>query len=152
MSRVDAIVVGTGPNGLAAAIAIAQTGRKVIAFEAAETIGGGCRSAELTLPGFVHDICSAVHPFAVASPIFRSLPLAAHGLEWIEPSIMFAHPFDHGRCVSVYKSIERTALEIGADGTAYRNLFEPLVEIWPKIEQSVLGPLRWPRHPLALAR
>jgi phytoene dehydrogenase-like protein len=84
--------------------------------------------------------------------MFRSLPLAAHGLEWIEPSIMFAHPFDHGRCVSVYKSIERTALEIGADGAAYRNLFEPLVEIWPKIEQSVLGPLRWPRHPFALAR
>lgn len=90
MSQVDAVVVGSGPNGLAAAIAIAQTGRKVIVFESADTVGGGCRSAELTLPGFLHDVCSAVHPFAVVSPFFRSLPLAAHGLEWITPPVMVA--------------------------------------------------------------
>lgn len=147
----DAVIVGSGPNGLAAAIVIAQTGRKVVVFESARTIGGGCRSAELTLPGFVHDICSAVHPFAVASPMFRSLPLAAHGLEWIEPPAMLAHPFDDGRIACVYRSLERTAEELDADGSAYQNLFGPLVEAWPKIEDVVLGPLRWPAHPLALA-
>lgn len=147
----DAVIVGSGPNGLAAAIVIAQTGRKVVVFESARTIGGGCRSAELTLPGFVHDICSAVHPFAVASPMFRSLPLAAHGLEWIEPPAMLAHPFDDGRIACVYRSLERTAEELDEDGSAYQNLFGPLVEAWPKIEDVVLGPLRWPAHPLALA-
>ena len=152
MSHVDAVVVGAGPNGLAAAIVIAQTGRKVIVFESAETIGGGCRSAELTLPGFVHDVCSAVHPFAVASPFFRSLPLAAYGLEWIRPPVMLAHPLDGGRAVSVYQSVERTAQEVGPDGAAYRDLFGSLVETWPRITTSVLGPLRWPRHPVALAR
>lgn len=152
MSHVDAVVVGAGPNGLAAAIVIAQTGRKVMVFESAETVGGGCRSAELTLPGFIHDTCSAVHPFAVASPLFRALPLAAHGLEWIEPPAMLAHPLADGRAICVYRSVERTAQEVGADGAAYRDLFGPLVDIWPKIEESVLGPLRWPRHPFALDR
>jgi phytoene dehydrogenase-like protein len=152
VSQVDAVVVGTGPNGLAAAITIAQTGRKVIVFESADAVGGGCRSAELTLPGFCHDVCSAVHPFAVASPMFRSLPLAAHGLEWIEPPVMFAHALENGRSVCVYKSVDRTARELEGDGKTYRHLFEPFVEMWPKIEESLLGPLRWPRHPLALAR
>lgn len=152
MSGFDAVVVGSGPNGLAAAIAIAQTGRKVIVFESAETIGGGCRSAELTLPGFLHDVCSAVHPFAVVSPFFRSLPLAAHGLEWITPPVMVAHPLDDGRAVCLYESLERTADALGDDGSAYRQLFEPLAASWPKIADAVLGPLRWPRHPIALAR
>jgi phytoene dehydrogenase-like protein len=148
----DAVIVGSGPNGLAAAIAIAQTGRKVIVFEAAEAVGGGCRSAELTLPGFVHDICSAVHPFAVVSPFFCSLPLAHHGLQWISPPVMVAHPMDDGAAVCLYQSVERTADALGGDGSSYRELFEPLVDSWPKIATSVLGPLTWPRHPIALAR
>jgi len=152
MSRIDAVVVGSGPNGLAAAITIAQTGRSVVLFEAADTIGGGCRSAELTLPGFVHDVCSAIHPFAVASPAFRSLPLEAHGLTWVEPPVMAAHPLDGGRAAAVYRSVERTANELGDDRHAYADLFGPLVESWPRIENAVLGPLRWPKHPLALAR
>src|ERR671922_2795447 len=107
-TELDAIVVGAGPNGLAAAIVIAETGRKVVVFEAADRPGGGCRSAELTLPGFVHDICSAVHPFALASPFFRTLPLAAYGLAWLEPPAMLAHPFDDGTCRVVYRSLDRT--------------------------------------------
>lgn len=152
MSNPDAVVVGAGPNGLAAALVIAQTGRSVVVFESAPTVGGGCRSAELTLPGFVHDVCSAVHPFAVASPFFRSLPLAAHGLEWIESPAMLAHPFDEGAAALVYRSVDRTADGLGADAAAYRRLFGPLTDDWPRIAEAVLGPLRWPRHPLALAR
>jgi phytoene dehydrogenase-like protein len=152
MALLDAVIVGSGPNGLAAAIEIAQTGRKVIVFEAAEAVGGGCRSAELTLPGFVHDICSAVHPFAVLSPFFRSLPLADHGLEWISPPVMLAHPMDDGAAVCLYQSVERTADALGGDASSYRELLEPLVDSWPKIAKSVLGPLTWPRHPIAMAR
>src|SRR5688572_24911814 len=126
--KVDAIVVGAGPNGLAAAIAIAQTGRKVVVFESAETIGGGCRSAELTWPGFIHDVCSAVHPFAVASPFFRTLPLAAHSLEWIYPPVMLAHPLDDGTAACVYHSLERTVEGLGDEGAAYRRLLGPLVD------------------------
>ncbi|OLD15652.1 MAG: FAD-dependent oxidoreductase [Acidobacteria bacterium 13_1_40CM_3_65_5] len=147
MRQPDAIVVGSGPNGLAAAIVIAQTGRKVIVFEAEPAIGGGVRSAELTLPGFVHDICSAIHPFAVASPLFRTLPLASHGLEWIEPTAMLAHPFDDGTCGLVYRSVEATAAELNGDGPAYARLVGTIVDLWPRIEEVVLGPLRWPRHP-----
>jgi phytoene dehydrogenase-like protein len=147
----DAIVIGSGPNGLAAAIVIAQTGRKVLVLEAADTIGGGCRSGALTLPGFVHDICSAVHPFAVASPFFRTLPLASHGLEWIEPEAMVAHPFDDGRAAMVFRSVEQTAAALGVDDAAYRERFTSLVDDWPRLEGAVLGPLRWPRHPLVLA-
>ena len=152
MTAVDAVVVGSGPNGLAAAIVIAQTGRKVIVFEGADQVGGGCRSSELTLPGFVHDVCSAVHPFAVVSPLFRSLPLAEHGLEWITPPAMIAHPLNDGAAVIVRRSIEETASALGEDGEAYQRLFQPLADDWPKIERSVLGPFRWPRHPFAMAR
>src|SRR5438094_9475059 len=120
MDRHDAVVVGSGPNALAAAITIAQTGRKVIVFEAEPAIGGGVRSAELTRPGFVHDVCSAVHPMAVASPFFRTLPLADHGLEWVEPDVQLAHPFDAGTSAAVYRSIARTAAELEHDGSAYR--------------------------------
>jgi phytoene dehydrogenase-like protein len=152
MPHPDAIVIGSGPNGLAAAIVIAQAGRSVTVFEAEPTIGGGARSAELTLPGFAHDVCSAVHPFARASPFFRTLPLEVHGLEWIEPPIMVAHPFDDGRCAVIHRSIQSTAASLGADGPAYRRLITPIVDSWPQLEPSVLGRLRWPRHPVALAR
>jgi phytoene dehydrogenase-like protein len=152
MSRVDAVIVGSGPNGLAAAIAIAQTGRRVIVFEAAATIGGACRSAELTLPGYMHDVCSAVHPLAVVSPFFRSLPLAAHGLDWVTPPVMLAHPLDDAAAACIYASVDRTAAALGDDGPAYQQLVQPLLESWPRIAESVLGPLRWPRDPLALGR
>src|SRR5712691_4189123 len=152
MNQPDAVVVGSGPNGLAAAIVIAQTGRKVIVFEAEPTLGGGVRSAELTLPGFVHDVCSAVHPLAVKSPFFRTLPLASHGLEWVEPPVMLAHPFDDGTRAVIYRSMDRTASELGRDGDAYRRVIGSVVDAWPKLEASVLGPPRLPRHPLALAR
>jgi len=150
---VDAVIVGAGPNGLAAAIVIAQTGRRVIVFEAASSVGGGCRSAELTLPGAVHDVCSAVHPFALASPLFRTLPLSAHGLTWVTPPVMVAHPLDDGSAVCVHGSIERTAAQLGdADGAAYRRFVGGLTARWPQIEGAVLGPLRFPRHPQTLAR
>jgi len=118
MEPPDAVVVGSGPNGLAAAIVIAETGRRVIVFEAGPTVGGGARSAELTVPGFVHDICSAVHPFAVASPLFRRLPLGQHGLEWIEPPVMLAHPFDDAtlpvvrskRCCATDERVKKSLL------------------------------------------
>jgi phytoene dehydrogenase-like protein len=148
----DAVVVGSGPNGLAAAIVIAQTGRTVIVFEAEATIGGGARSAELTLPGFVHDICSAIHPFAVASPFFRSLPLQRFGLEWIEPPVMLAHPLDEGPPGAIYRDVDRTAQGLDRDADAYRGSIGQVVEAWPQIETAVLGPLRWPSHPFALAR
>jgi len=152
MAPVDAVIVGSGPNGLAAAIAIAQTGRRVVVFEAADTPGGGCRSAELTLPGFVHDICSAVHPFALASPFFRSLPLASHGLDWIEPPAMLAHPLEDDQAALIYRTVAATAAELGQDADAYASVIGRIVDAWPQLENTVLAPLRWPRHPIAAAR
>jgi len=152
MPNPDAIVIGSGPNGLAAAIAVAQAGRRVVVYEAAATIGGGARSAELTRPGFVHDVCSAIHPFAVASPFFRTLPLAQHGLSWIEPPSMLAHPFDDGTAAVVERSANRTADALGADAAAYRALVGRIADDWPRLEGTVLGPFRFPRHPFAAAR
>lgn len=152
MANPDAIVIGSGPNGLAAAIALARAGRRVVVYEAASTIGGGVRSAELTLPGFTHDICSAVHPLAVASPFFRTLPLAEHGLEWIEPAAMVAHPFDDGTAAVVERSVDRTANALGADADGYRRWLGGVVDDWRRLEPTVLGPLRFPRHPVAAVR
>jgi phytoene dehydrogenase-like protein len=149
----DAIVIGAGPNGLAAAIAIARAGRSVVVYEAQDGVGGGCRSDALTLPGFVHDVCSAVHPMAVASPFFRTLPLTQHGLEWVEPPAMLAHPFDGDtRAAIVERSLPQTAGMLGLDEGAYLRTIGSVANAWASIEDAVLGPPRWPRHPIALAR
>jgi phytoene dehydrogenase-like protein len=148
----DAIVVGAGPNGLAAAIELARAGCSVRVLEAAATAGGGSRSAELTLPGFVHDVCSAVHPLAVASPFLRTLPLEEHGLHWIHPPAALAHPFDDGTAALLSPSLDETAASLDDDGAAWRRLFAPLVHDADRLLADLLGPLRPPRHPLALAR
>jgi phytoene dehydrogenase-like protein len=148
----DAIVVGSGPNGLAAAIAIARAGRSVLVLEAADTVGGGLRTAELTLPGFRHDVCSAIHPLAVASPFLRRLPLAEHGLEWIEPPAAVAHPHDDGTATLLERSVTATAMRLGRDGDAYGRLFDPLVERAEAILDDALGPLRVPLSPVVAAR
>jgi phytoene dehydrogenase-like protein len=147
----DAIVVGSGPNGLAAAITLAEAGWKVTVFEAEPTIGGGARSAALTLPGFTHDTCSAVHAMAIASPLLRTLPLQKYGLEFIEPKTQLAHPFDDGTAAVVDRSVEQTAAGLGRDSAAYTRLFGDVVRDWSRLERAVLGPLTWPRHPMALA-
>src|SRR5919206_2717756 len=150
----DAVVVGSGPNGVAAAIVLAQAGLAVQVLEAADTLGGGARSAELTLPGFSHDVCSAVYPFAAASPFFRSLPLAEHGLAFCQPPAPLAHPFDDGTAVVLERSVEATAGWLDArDAGAYRRLMGPLVRDAEALMDALTGPLvRVPRHPLALAR
>ncbi len=153
----DAIIVGSGPNGLSAAIVLARAGLSVTVLEAKPTIGGGTRSAELTLPGFVHDIGSAVHPLAAGSPLFQSLPLADFGLEFIYPPIAAAHPFDQfagadGKVALLAGSVDDTARTLGQDEQAYHNLFDSVVAHWPGLAADVLGPLRWPKHPLDLAQ
>ena len=148
----DALVVGAGPNGLSAAIAIAQTGRSALVVEGRDTVGGGARSAELTLPGFVHDVCSAIHPLAVGSPFLSTLPLSEHGLEWVHPPAPLAHPLDDGTAVVMERSVDETADGLGSDATSYRKLFGPLVRDWDKLSSDVIGPLRVPRHPLVTAR
>jgi phytoene dehydrogenase-like protein len=148
----DAVVVGSGPNGLAAAIVMARAGRSVLVLEAEDSIGGGTRSAQLTLPGYVHDVCSAVHPMALASPFFRSLPLQEHGLEWIHPPLPLAHPRDDGTAVMLERSLDSTCRSLEADGPSYRNLVGPIVQNWSAIESAVLGPLGIPRNPIAMSR
>lgn len=150
----DAVVIGSGPNGLAAAITLARAGHSVIVYEAKETIGGGSRSMELTLPGFVHDVCSAIHPLGIASTFFRTLPLDRYGLEWIQPSAPLAHPLDDGTAVMLERSIEETAAGLGRDADAYRRLMMPLAAHWDVIASAFLGPLRIAplvRHPFSLA-
>ena len=149
----DAVVVGSGPNGLSAAIELARNGRSVTVVEANDTIGGGCRSAELTLPGFVHDLCSAFHPMGAASPFFRSLELGSLGLEWIEPPLALAHPLDDGTAIVLSRSLDETARGLGSDGRAWRRLVAQLVQHWPDLATDALGPLiKIPHHPLVLAR
>jgi phytoene dehydrogenase-like protein len=148
----DAVVVGAGPNGLAAAIALARAGISVRVLEAADTVGGGARSGELTLPGFVHDVCSAIHPLGVASPFFRTLPLAEHGVEWIEPPAALAHPFDDGSTALLERSPEVVVRGLGEDEARWRRLFAPLVRAADPLLEDVLAPVHVPAHPIALAR
>ena len=149
----DAVVIGSGPNGLSAAIELARNGRSVTVYEANDTIGGGCRSSELTIPGFVHDLCSAFHPLGAASPFFRELDLSRDGLEWIEPPVALAHPLDDGTAVLLERSIDATAANLGSDARAYRRLVAPLVPQWSDLAADALGPLvRIPRHPFVMAR
>ena len=152
MNTRDAVVVGAGPNGLAAAIALARAGRSVLVIEGADRVGGGARSAELTRPGFTHDICSAVYPMAVASPFLRSLPLADHGLEWVHPDFPFAHPLDGGRAAVSERSVDATANRLGDDGAAYSRLFGKLTRDAHKLFGDLLGPLGIPKHPFAALR
>lgn len=148
----DAVVIGSGPNGLAAAILLQQNGLSVLLVEGKDTIGGGMRSAEFTLPGFIHDICSAIHPLAAGSPYFQTLPLSEHHLEYIYPEIAAAHPFDNGKAAVLKQSLDDTASLLGYDAMAYKKLMRPVVKDWPSIAADVLGPLHFPKHPVAMAK
>jgi len=148
----EAIVIGAGPNGLAAAIEIARAGHSVCLYEANATIGGGTRSAELTLPAFVHDVCSAVHPLAAGSPFFSQLPLQNHGLEFVYPPASLAHPFDDGTALILDRSLDVTAERLGKDGAAYKKLLLPFVAGWDELAVDLLAPIGIPRRPFAMAR
>jgi phytoene dehydrogenase-like protein len=151
-SSPGAVVIGSGPNGLAAAIRLAQAGFQVLVKEAAATPGGGIRSAALTLPGFIHDPCAAVFPVAAASPFLRQLELERHGLTWIEPPLALAHPLDDGRAAVLDRSIERTAESLAGDRDVYVELMRPLVDDAHALVPDLLAPPGSQRHPLALAR
>jgi phytoene dehydrogenase-like protein len=148
----DAIVVGAGPNGLAAAIEFARSGKSVCVYEANENVGGSARSAALTLPGFIHDTCSAVHPLVVGSPFFKQLPLAEYGLEFIYPPVTMAHPLDDGTAILLQHSIEKTSQQLGADARRYQKLLISLVNNWDKLVPALLGPLTFPKHPFLMGR
>ncbi len=149
----DAVVVGSGPNGLAAAIVLARAGLRTLLREAQTTAGGGLRSAELTLPGFTHDVCSAVHPLALSSPFFRTLPLDRRGLEWIQPPAPLAHPLDDGTAALLERSLDQTARGLGAGGEDWRHLVGPFVPAWSELAEDVLAPpLHLPHHPVLMAQ
>jgi phytoene dehydrogenase-like protein len=154
---IDAVVVGGGPNGLAAGIVLARAGRSVALYEARDSVGGGSRSAELTLPGVIHDVCSAVHPLGRSSPLFRQLDLERHGLSWIEPPIQLAHPLDDGSAAFLFRDVNATVARFGSpeDARTYRAWVEPMVRDWELIVSSMVGPIRplaIARHPFALTR
>jgi phytoene dehydrogenase-like protein len=150
-SDYDAIIVGSGPNGLSAAVTLAEQGISVLVLEAHEQIGGGTRSAELTLPGFTHDVCSAIHPMAALSPAFRRMALETHGVTWIKPPAALAHPLDDGRAALLWRSLDKTALNLDTDTDSYRTLLASWVARAPTLFSELLGPLRVPRHPFLLA-
>ena len=152
MSQTDVVIIGSGPNGLAAAVALAQHGASVLVLEARDEIGGGTRTAELTLPGFVHDVCSAVHPLGILSPFFRTLPLEEHGLRWIRPPASVAHPLDDQPAVLLRRSLDDTAADLDVDARAYRRLLKPLLSNPHGLLQDALGPLGIPHHPLLMLR
>jgi phytoene dehydrogenase-like protein len=153
MPTYDAIVVGSGPNGLSAAIVAAQAGLSVLVREASPTVGGSARTAELTLSGFLHDIGSAVHPMAASSPFFRTLPLAEHGLEWIQPPVAFAHPLEGQPAALLDRSVAATGESLGEDAAAYARLIEPLVNRWDELIREILSPVtRFPAHPFQMGR
>ena len=151
MKKYDVTVVGAGPNGFAAAILAQQAGLSTVILEAEEKVGGGLRSEALTLPGFVHDIGSAIHPLGVGSPFFNTLPLNDFGLAWVYPEAAVAHPLDDGRAFLLKRSVADTAAQLGADQRAYLDLMQPIVNQWDTIAPAFLGPLRWPENPLGLA-
>ena len=148
----DAVVVGSGPNGLAAGVTLAQKGLSVVIFEARGNVGGGTQTAEITLPGFRHDLFSAIHPLAVTSPFLRTLPLAQYGLEWVHPEAPLAHPLDDGTAVLLDRSVDVTVETLGKDGPSYRNLIGPLVSHWNELAVDLLRPLGLPHHPMVFFR
>lgn len=148
----DAVIVGSGPNGLSAGILLAQNGLRVLILEAKSSIGGGTRTQELTEPGFLHDVCSAVHPTAVASPFLKTLPLNEFGLDWCYPNFPVAHPLDDGQAVVVTKSLEETIQRLGSDGKAYARMVRPLVERWDELSPDFFAPIRIPKKPVQLAK
>jgi phytoene dehydrogenase-like protein len=148
----DAVVVGSGPNGLAAAALLASSGCSVHVVEAHAELGGGTRTAELTLPGFLHDVCSAVHPLGELSPYFRTLPLEQHGLCWAHPPLSVAHPLDGEPAVLLRRSVQDTAEGLGSDGRAWQRLMDPFVRLGAPFLEDLLGPLRIPSRPLSMAR
>lgn len=151
MRKFDAIIIGSGPNGLAAAITFQQQGLSTLLLEGADTIGGGMRTKELTLPGFQHDVCSAIHPMAMASPFFRSLPLEAFGLSFVKPRYAAAHPLEDRESAILYHNLAETERGLGADGGRYRKLVEKVVAHWDELALDIMGPLSLPKHPLMLA-
>jgi phytoene dehydrogenase-like protein len=151
-AKYDAIVVGSGPNGLSAAVELARSGLSTLVMEAKGSPGGGARTEELTLPGFHHDVCSAVHPLGVGSPFFRTLGLENFGLEWIESPTPLAHVIDENSVVTLERSLDATAEQLGSDGKAYRAMLAPLVDRFDGLMQMLLGPLRLPSSPILFAR
>jgi len=148
----DAVVIGSGPNGLSAAVVCARAGLHVSVYEAESTFGGGARTAALTLPGFLHDRCSSVYPFGIASPFFRALPIERYGVEWRHPTYPVAHPLEDGDAVVVDTSLEATGETLGADGPTYRRLLTPFVQQWEPLVRDVLAPAHWPARPWLTAR
>ncbi|WP_437917958.1 phytoene desaturase family protein [Sphingobacterium sp. LRF_L2] len=151
MRKYDAIIVGSGPNGLAAAITLQQRGLSTLLLEGADTIGGGLRTKELTLPGFRHDVCSAIHPMAMASPFFRTLPLEAHGLQFVQARYAAAHPLENGATAFLYRDLAETVKGLGVDGKLYSSLVKKVIDNWDDLALAIMGPLRFPKKPLQLA-